>query len=375
MGKNLRTSICLLIAGIFIFTISSSCGSGGDSTQTKKTNEGSFGSVGILLKDAPADEFQHIYITITEISLLPANNEGNPLVVFTSDAGYTIDLLDLKDQDFLLTLNEQVPAGTYSKVRMKISGIDAVGGPCNGMDIDLPSGKIDVNPQGSFVVQQGEVLYLRLDIDANKSINLHPAGKSGKCIFRPVVFADVIPKNIPASCSMLYRGTIESLIYTEPNAPLPIGFILERECACQGILNVMFDDDILIFSEYNISVYPDALSASQQVAVYGYLDGLGTLNARFIVIGDVLMVDGTVLDKPTADTFNLQPDLGEGFFNNIDNKINVSLNTQSLVLTLCGEDQTFDNITVNSDVIIIGRYNTQGSTFNAFSVLIKPVQP
>ena len=371
MGKNLRTSIFLLIAGIFIFTISSSCGNGGSGTEAKKTNEGSFGSVGILLKDAPADEFQHIYITITEISLLPAGNEGNPLVVFTSDAGYTIDLLDLKDQDFLLTLNEQVPAGTYSKVRMKISGINAVGGPCNGMDIDLPSGKIDVNPQGNFVVQQGEILYLRLDIDANKSINLHPAGKSGKCIFRPVVFADVIPKSIPASCSMLYKGTIKSLIDVNLNG-LPDGFILERECACQGILNVKFDENVLIFSENSLSVNSDELLPGQQVAVYGYLDELGTLNARFIVIGDVMVVEGIVQDKSTtADTFNLQPDPGE----DISGTIFVSFNTQGLILTLCGEDQTFDNITVNSDVIIIGRYETQFSTFNAFSVLIKPAQP
>ncbi len=371
MGKNLRTSIFLLVAGIFIFTISSSCGSGGSGTQTKKISEGSFGSVGILLKDAPTDDFQNIYITITEISLLPAGNEGNPLIIFTSESGYTIDLLDLKDQEFLLTLNEQVPAGTYSKVRMNISGIDAVGGPCNGMDIDLPSGKIDINPQGSFVVQQGEVLYLRLDIDANKSINLHPAGKSGKCIFRPVVFADVIPKSITSACSMVFRGTIESLIDVNLNG-LPDGFILQRECACQGILHVKFDENVLIFSENSLSVNPDELLVGKQVEVYGYLDEMGTLNARFIVIGDVMVVEGIVQDKSTtADTFNLQPDPGE----DISGTISVSLNTQGLILTLCGEDQTFDNITVNSDVIIIGRYETQFSTFDAFNVLIKPVQP
>jgi hypothetical protein len=370
MGKNIRTSILLVVAGIFLFIISSSCGSGGSGPQTKKTNEGSFGSVGILLKDAPADEFQHIYITITEISLLPAGNEGNPLVVFTSDAGYTIDLLDLKDQDFLLTLNEQVPAGTYSKVRMKISGIDAVGGPCNGMDIDLPSGKIDINPQGSFVVEQGEVLYLRLDIDANKSINLHPAGKSGKCIFRPVVFADVIPKSIPASCSMLYRGTIESLIYINSNA-LPVGFILQRECECQGILTVKLDNNIIIFSEDNKYVSPDSLLVNQQVAIYGYLDDLGALNARFIIIGDVLVVEGLVFNQPSAGMFVLQPNLGE----EISGNMNVNISNQSLILTLCGADQTFADITQNSDVIVIGRYDTQGIVFDAISVLIKPVQP
>lgn len=371
MGENHRTSIILVVAAIVTLFVASACNSGGSSSVSGNPSEESFGSIGILLKDAPADEFQHIYITITEISLLPAGNEENPLIVFTSEAGYTIDLLDLRDQDFLLTLNEQVPTGTYSKVRMKISGINAEGGPCNGMDIDLPSGKIDINPQGSFVVEPGEVLYLRLDIDANKSINLHPAGKSGKCIFRPVVFADVIPKGTPATpCSMLFKGTIESL--TDLNLDLHTdGFILQRECACQGILTVKLNDNCLIFSEDNLYVDPDALLVNQQVSVYGYLDNLGALNARFIVIGDVLVVEGVVLGKPTASMIILQPNPGEEIIGNM----NVSLFTQSLILTLCGAERTFGDITLGSGVIVIGRYDTIGSIFNVNGVLIRPLQP
>ena len=127
MGENHRTSIILVVAAIVTLFIASACNSGGSSSVSGNPNEESFGSIGILLKDAPADEFQHIYITITEISLLPAGNEENPLIVFTSEAGYTIDLLDLRDQDFLLTLNEQgshrhLFKGAHEDLRHKCRG-------------------------------------------------------------------------------------------------------------------------------------------------------------------------------------------------------------------------------------------------------------
>jgi len=372
MNRNLKNSIILLVAALFALFIVLACSSSpGGGTASINTEAGSFGSIGILLKDAPADEFQNIYITITEISLLPAGDEGHPLVIFTSESGYTVDLLDLRDQDFLLTLNEQVPAGTYSKVRMKISDINASGGPCRDMDIDLPSGKIDVNPQANFIVEQGEVLYLRLDIDANKSINLHPAGKSDKCIFRPVVFADVIPKGSPATtCSMPYKGIIGSLADVDLDG-FPDGFILLREFASQGSLSVNLDAATLIFSEDNNYVTPEALQEGDQVTVYGNVDELGTLNAAFIVIGDVLSVEGVVTGIPAANSVVVLAEPGE----EIIGSMNVSLFSQSLILTLCGEVQAFEDIFLGSDVLVMGRYDTLGSTFHANAFLINPVQP
>jgi len=49
--------------------------------------------------------------------------------------------------------------------------------------VKLPSGKIDLNPRGDFEVTAGATLSIRIDIDADKSIKLHQAGQSGKCIF------------------------------------------------------------------------------------------------------------------------------------------------------------------------------------------------
>lgn len=368
MNRKSKNSPLLPIAAVFMLLALMSCGSSSGGPATANQDSESFGSIGILLKDAPADEFQNIYITINEISLLPAPGEENPLVIFTSEEGYTIDLLDLRDQDFLLTLNEKVPVGTYSKVRMKISGINAVGGPCEDMEIDLPSGKIDINPQGSFTVEEGDVLYLRLDIDANKSINLHPAGKSGKCIFRPVVFAEVIPEENPATpCSMLFKGAISSLIYLTPDL-IPEGFVLQRECPCQGALTVKLDESTLILSEDNVFSDPEVLQVDQALTVYGYLDELGALNAAFMVLGDALAVEGVVSGITDADTIIVAPDLGE----EITGSTVVNLSPESLILTLCGQEMTFADITAGAGVVLVGRYDATSYSFHAISVMIKP---
>lgn len=40
--------------------------------------EGAFGRVGVLITDAPFHEYDHIWVTITEISLLPADDDCDP---------------------------------------------------------------------------------------------------------------------------------------------------------------------------------------------------------------------------------------------------------------------------------------------------------
>jgi len=52
---------------------------------------------------------------------------------------------------------------------------------------------------------------VRLDIDAKKSILIHPAGKSGKCIFRPVVFVDVHRAGEREECPQEFSGTIRRI--------------------------------------------------------------------------------------------------------------------------------------------------------------------
>ena len=147
-----------------------------------------------MLTDGPYEDLEELLITITKVSLLRADN-GREVVVFEDPVGLEVDILSYREYNYLLTVNRNVPVGTYNKVRLEVSKVEAVGGDCGayGIEIKLPSGKIDLNPRGTFQVVEGEALAIRLDIDAKKSFLLHKAGNSGKCIFRPVIFVDIQP--------------------------------------------------------------------------------------------------------------------------------------------------------------------------------------
>ena len=194
MTTGIRSRRLLLLLVFIAFSgLFFSCGGGGGGSSSAVTT-GSSGSAALLLADGPADDYNHIWIWITRVTLLPEEGSGlSPVVIFQSSRpdGYRADLLDLRDQDLLVTVKDRIPAGTYAKIRLEIADIQAEdydnNAPCNDVQIKLPSGKIDLNPRGGVPIRAGETLAIRLDVDANKSIQLHSAGNSGKCIFRPVL--------------------------------------------------------------------------------------------------------------------------------------------------------------------------------------------
>ena len=131
-----------LISVIFIAAVFMACGgSGGGSSSGSAPASG---SVAVMLTDGPYEGLEHLFITITKVSLLRADN-GREVVVFEDD-GLEVDILNYREYDYLLTVNQEVPVGTYSKVRLEVSKVEAVGGDCaavaNGIEIKLPSGKI-----------------------------------------------------------------------------------------------------------------------------------------------------------------------------------------------------------------------------------------
>ena len=303
-----------------------SCGGGGGSSSgggTSSETSGT-GSVAVLLADGPADDYTNIFIWVTEVSLIPAAGSAAPVTIFqtnkveagTTYPGHKVDLLQLQDEDFILTVKNDVPAGKYAKIRLEISHIEAVGTdvPCNDMEIKLPSGKIDLDPQdGPFLLAQGTTLSIRLDIDANKSINIHPAGKSGKCIFRPVVFVDIEEGAPPERCPKVVSGTIASLRYDDPNQV--VGFVLDLQ-GDRGTLKVSLSDTTSIFNEKLLCMTPGDLVKYEntQVKVRGRLNNNGVFKASLVVIGELLDVTGTVTsvlsinpNAQSAFSFTFQP--------------------------------------------------------------------
>lgn len=188
----------LSILGITVAVwLLSACGGSSSPGDTVVNPSSNTGTVGILFTDGPTEEFDQILITVNEVSLLPADEDAAPVEIFSGEE--TFDLLELRDFTDFFAVAEEVPAGDYRKVRMRISNIDLVALDDEG-EVDRTvqpritgNGKLDLNPRsgGPITLEGGETLLIRLDLDAEKSFLVVRAGASGQYIFRPVVFVDI----------------------------------------------------------------------------------------------------------------------------------------------------------------------------------------
>jgi len=150
-----------------------SCGSGGGSGNSSSA---STGSVAVLLTDYPSSDFSEINVTITKIELL---SDTVHVTIFTDPNGKKINLLDLKNETILLTIENNIPALWYDKIRLTASDLELVKPDPNDPDQvetyhpHLPgNGKIDLNPRMPFSVTPGQMLTIQLDLDAQKSIHV-----------------------------------------------------------------------------------------------------------------------------------------------------------------------------------------------------------
>jgi len=360
--------IGLLLLPLTAYLIGCSDGGGTSATALPAEDSSATGSVAVLLADSP-DDYDNIWITITEVSLIPAaGTDGEPVIVYQSDDGCEVDLLDCKDEDYLLTVNTEVATGTYDKVRLRVSDIEVEGGgPCSEQEVKLPSEKIDLIPTHAFEVSPEGTVSIRLDIDADKSFSLHEAGQSGKCIFRPVIFVDIAPVSWPLVCPKILKGEITE-IHTENDAT--VGFTLGLGHG-RGSLEVTLSEDVVVFGENGTSVSSDELASEQTVWVRGQLTAEGKLDASVVVIGEVFMVKGTVEDAVSADTFPLMPDQGQAF---VDGPLPVTLLEDTLILLGCNEPGSRDDIQEGMRARVVGKYSLNGDSFLAIAVLLRPAE-
>ena len=364
---RLSWGMCVFAACLVVFLGLGGCnsGGGGSSTETGVKAEGTYGKVGILLTDGPADEYSHIWVTVTEVSLIPSGKD-DAVVIFSSEDGYKFDLLQYRDEDFFLTLNEEVPVGTYEKVRLKVLKVEAESredGLCNEMEIKVPSGKIDLNPRSPIIVEEGSTLYIRLDIDANKSINLHKAGKSGKCIFRPVVFVDVITKDALPECPTLIKGTVCSLHDGNKDGK-PESFTLQRDHGCLGNIDVRMTAETLVFREDGSFGCASDLEEGQHVMIRGMLDD-GCFEATLVIIGDALCLKGTVKEPVDDTAFALAPSAGEA----VTGDVTVILDEKTPLFSGCNTPA--EAVEADMNVLVIGKLDVTSRKLYAAIVLIQ----
>jgi len=366
------TGSVLLLTIMAAAVILAGCGGGGGGGGSDDFSSGSSsgtGNVAILLADGPADDYDEIWLKVTKVLLLPADRNPNrsPVVIFESDEGQEFNLLELRDEDFLLTVKKRVPAGWYSKIRLEVKDIWSVGGPCD--NFKLPSNRIDLNPRGDFEVRPGETLSIRLDIDANKSINLHEAGKSGKCIFRPVVFVEIDTIVAAQRCPRILIGEIKALL---PDANAIEGFVLDL-FGERGTIDVWLSENArqptIIFGEEGIRVRPSELEPRQKVRVTGKINSNGDLIASVIIIGDVLNVKGTVVSSVNSDSvFPLLLESGQEL---VGDQVKVEVTNETLVLLGCDEEVSTDAIQRGKRARVVGKFDVNENVFRAIAVFLK----
>ena len=336
------------------------------------TSSGGTGSVALYVADGPADSYDQINIWITRAELIPVDGSGRePVVIYKSPdpKGYEIDLLSYRDEDFFLTLKPNVPAGWYEKVRLYVSEIQSVGGPCELEYIKVPSGKIDLNPRGPFEVRRGEAIAIRLDIDANKSINLHEAGNSGKCIFRPVVFVDIEPLKLRSGCPEILQGEITRIVGV--NGDGIAGFVLTLPHG-RGTIDVQLSKDTVIFDENGEPGDSGDLKVSDSVWVRGRMDSYGKLNASVVAVENVLVLDGVIQHTGChpSGQFAFLPDTGEAILGPID----VQLFGETLVLVGCDTPVDWGAIEQKRRAKVVGKYDTVDQVFRGIVVFLKEVE-
>ena len=361
----------LLLIAVPITFLLVNCGGGGGSGGSSVAGSSGTGTVAVSIADDPTDDFSAIWIKITEVSLLPG-----PVVIFESKEGKKINLLEHRDNnDYLLKVNYDVPARTYNKIRLKISEISAepesVAEAVCSNNIKLPSNKIDLNPQGPFKVTPGGTLSIRLDFDANTAFDLHTAGSSGKCIFRPVIFVD-IGEGIPVQkCPQVIAGTITKINYG--NMGHPVKFLLERKDNNDRV-EVHLTTDAVVF--YDDFVSPSDLEVGQQVQVVGKFDEHLVFQASTVVIGDVFTIKGDV--KSDIDFVDGSTNVGQFTFNpfegeEISGPLEVEVQRgNTSILIACDQELQPEDIQAGMRARVIGKFITGDSVLRAVAVFLKP---
>ena len=220
-----------LVAAIAAALTLTACGGGGGSAAGPAPSDAT-ATVGVLITDAPVGQWDEAIATITSVTLI-----GDDGQVELFSGSQTLDLLKLADFSELFAVSDDVPAGRYSKIRLQLSDLvlnDINPDTGNVIDSEQPqlvgNGKIDLNPRDSFVLAGGDVIFIELDFDMEKSLKITETG-NGKLIIRPVVFVDIRTKRPQGRLSRVH-GEITEI------DPLTGDFRL-----CQTVYVSNWDDD------------------------------------------------------------------------------------------------------------------------------------
>ncbi|MCC7201813.1 MAG: DUF4382 domain-containing protein [Nitrospirae bacterium] len=387
--KNISSISFIFIGLSLILTgILSGCGS------SASVSEGSArtGKVAILLTDGPTDEFSEVNVTVNEVSLL--SDDGGPVVLFNGER--RVNLLALQEVQDLFTITEDVPAGIYSKIRLRVSEPEFVkkdGQVVTTSQIHLvANGKIDLVPDQPIEVIPGEAMVVSLDCDAEKSIFIHVSNPNSPVYqFRPVVFVNIVHDYDTRLVSV--RGKIASidpvthsflLLRTHPIFNLSKigmaadqyedGLMNENSLARRYLVRVDVTDMTRIFDEGGQPGDFDSLEVGQGVHVRGLLsfeDDLH-LKAGLIEIGQYIRLSGEITSGiDEGGRFGFRPDPGLG----VIGELQVQVYNETLIFEavtrqrLNAEDLVMGKRVLVEGVLDLG---TEPDLLHAALIIVKP---
>jgi hypothetical protein len=282
----------LRITILFLASLSlAACGGGSGSDALPAT-----GTVGIFLTDDPSDDFAQINLNVTEAMLI--GGDGQPSLFQGSKK---IDLLDLTNYNEPIVFGE-VPAGTYTKIRLYIDELQLVPHDRSAnIYPKLPAnGKVDLLDQGGFEVLPGRTVLIEIDVDANKSIKITETGSGRKYNFRPVVKVDIMDGGLPDKLAR-----IEGIVKEIPAEPAG-RFVVCAMDTLDNCIDVDSDSATSFFDNEGLDTEFTALEIDDPVVVIGRyeVEPEILLNALVVEIGGgAVQVSGKVVSKPVDGQF------------------------------------------------------------------------
>lgn len=167
---------------------------GGDSSGERASGGGAESNVKLSLTDAPVDSLAEVNIRFDAVEFLPAgeeedsaegegeDNEGRNRVRFELDPPRMVNLLDFTAGRAEVLIDEPVPAGEYSQIRLEVAAergvMDSFVVEDDGGEVSLfvPSGsQTGLKLNGPFELSAGLGANFVIDFDLRKSLT-NPQG-------------------------------------------------------------------------------------------------------------------------------------------------------------------------------------------------------
>lgn len=156
------------------------------------------GTIQVLVTDAPKHDVNKVELTVTEVEVHKAGDDGESGNWTTLDVQEeTFNLLNLQNGLTMLLADGEIEAGKYTQLRMTVFEVIVDYDDVVGAQAEVPSGKLKfVRP---FTLEAGGNITLIVDIDAAKSVVITGASKKDKAkvLFKPVVKLQVVSEGEP----------------------------------------------------------------------------------------------------------------------------------------------------------------------------------